>query len=134
MSSTAESVESVVSRFFDAIERGDTATIAELYADDVIVWHNTDDVAQDKAASLALLGHLTSGGATMRYTLEHQTIVGEHVSRRHRVTFDAGEHGSVTMPASLHLVVRDGKVCEIHEYLDSAQTAGVVELLRRMRR
>jgi len=132
--STAESVESVVSRFFDAIERGDMATIAELYADDVVVWHNTDDAAQDKAASLALLGHLTSGGATMRYTLEHQTIVGEHVSRRHRVTFDAGDHGSVTMPASLHLVVRDGKVHEIHEYLDSAQTAGVVELLRRMRR
>ena len=136
MSTPAESAatEAVVARFFDAIEHGDTATIADLYADDVIVWHNTDDVAQDKAASLALLGHLTSGGARMRYTLEHQTVVGEHVSRRHRVTFDAGEHGSVTMPASLHLVVRDGKIHEIHEYLDSAQTTGVVELLRRLRR
>lgn len=132
MDSTAET-EALVARFFDAIERGDIATIDELYADDVIVWHNTDDVAQDKAASLALLGHLTHGGARMRYLLEHQTIVGEHVSRRHRVTFDAGEHGSITMPASLHLVVRDGQIHEIHEYLDSAQTAGVVGLLRALR-
>ncbi len=132
MSTTAET-EAVVARFFDAIERGDVATIAELYADDVIVWHNTDDVAQDKAASLSLLGHLTSGGATMHYTLEHQTVVGEHVSRRHRVTFDAGDHGSITMPASLHLVVRDGRIHEIHEYLDSAQTAGVGALIRKLR-
>lgn len=132
MSSDADT-SAVIDRFFEAIERGDVETIRELYADDVIVWHNTDDVAQDKAASLALLGHLTSGGARMRYTLEHQTIVGEHVARRHRVTFDAGEHGSVTMPASLHLVVRDGQIHEIHEYLDSAQTAGVVGLLRKLR-
>ena len=49
-------VEGVVERFFAAIEAGDRATLDELYANDVEVWHSATGRTVDKATGLAILG------------------------------------------------------------------------------
>lgn len=43
-----------------ALATGDTTELADLYADDVVVWHNNDRLEMTKAASLASIGGLSS--------------------------------------------------------------------------
>ncbi len=44
--------------FFDAIERGDIDAVAACYAEDVVIWHNTDAVETSKAQNLKTLAGL----------------------------------------------------------------------------
>ena len=57
----------VADRFFAAIERGDVDAVADLYPDDVTVWHNYDGLDQTKAESLRTLGWIASHFGPLRY-------------------------------------------------------------------
>ena len=54
-------------RLFAAIEAGDTSTVAELYAPDVKVWHNYDQIEQERDANLATLGWMSRKVSGIRY-------------------------------------------------------------------
>jgi ketosteroid isomerase-like protein len=56
---TRQDTLELADRLFAAIEAGDTATVAELYAPDVKVWHNYDQIEQERDANLAVLGWMS---------------------------------------------------------------------------
>ena len=96
----------VADRFFAAIERGDVDAVADLYSDDVTVWHNYDGLDQTKAESLRTRGWIASHFGQLRYVDE------------------LTHHGRVTrIPASLRAYCRSGRIVRIEEYVDPAPFA-----------
>jgi len=108
---------------FGAIEAGDIDAVAGMWADDVEVWHNTDDVVQTKDQNLAVLQWMVDNTASIEYrdTVRSGTVDG--FVQRHvlHLTFDDGRVAD--LPAAIFVGIRNGKVARIDEYLDSAHVA-----------
>ncbi|MBB4632730.1 DUF4440 domain-containing protein [Sphingosinicella soli] len=43
---TDDDMRTLAKHFFDAVERGDVATLRSFYSDDARIWHNTDEAEQ----------------------------------------------------------------------------------------
>lgn len=67
----------VADRLFRAIEAGDIDAVGTLYASDVEVWHNTDQVAQGRDANLATLGWVMHHLPGLRYTQTRRQATAE---------------------------------------------------------
>jgi len=107
---------------FEAIESKRPDRVAELYADDVEVWHNFSDAVQDKTANLAVLTGLCESVAEIHYDVtERQELDGGRVLQRHVLRCGTGDGREVRIPACIFVTVRDGKIRRIDEYLDTAQ-------------
>ena len=122
-------VERVLDRLFAAIEAGDRGAIADLYADDVQVWHSVTNRAADKAASLAILDWLMAPGVTLSYEAVEQLVLGDRVARRHVLTVTVPGHDAVVMPVAIFLTITDGRIHRIDEYVDAAGTERLFELI-----
>jgi ketosteroid isomerase-like protein len=113
----------LVRRFFEYLSRGDTKAVLDLYADDATVW---------TAGSLAFSGRrskqevaplmegiLSAFPEGLRFTIHGITAEGD------RVAVEAeswGRHANGKIYNNLYhflLVVREGKVHEFKEYLDT---------------
>lgn len=124
-----EQVESVIDRFFAAVEAGDLETVAVLYAPDVRVWHSITRRTANRDESLAILRWLAAPGVQRRYETQEQHVVGERVARRHVVTVTVPGHEPVEMPTAIFLTVRGGRIHAIDEYVDVEGTNRLLEQL-----
>ena len=114
----------VADRLFAGIEAGDTAAVRALYADDAVIWHNTDGVEQAPDDNLRTLGWLVKHCSDIRYTEVRRSATDTGFVQQHvlRLTSPAGE--ALALPACLVVAVDgDGRITRIDEYLDSAQVA-----------
>lgn len=107
-----------IARFFTAIERQDRATIEQLYAPDIEVWHSHTGQTLRRDAALAVLDGLRVPGVRARYELLEQFTAGERTARRHRLHIVIGASAPIIIPASIFLTIRDGRITRIDEYLD----------------
>lgn len=107
---------------FDAIERKDPAAVAELYADDVEVWHNFDDAVQNKQSNLAVLEGLCKHVPEIHYDVTERLLLADgRVMQRHVLRAVLGGGDEVRIPACIFVGVRDGRIVRIDEYLDTTQ-------------
>lgn len=107
---------------FEAIERKDPHAVAELYADDVAVWHNFSNQCQDKAANLAVLTALCENVPEVHYDVtERQLLDDARVMQRHVLRAVIAPDDQVLIPACIFITVRDGRIVRIDEYLDTGQ-------------
>jgi len=113
-------------RFFTAIEAGDTATVAEIYAPDVKVWHNYDQVEQERDANLATLGWMAKKVAGVRYTEVRREILPDGFLQQHVLRGTAPDGSALEVPAILRIYCDDGTVTRIEEYLDTAQVSSLM--------
>ena len=112
---------STAAALFDAIERKDTDAVAALYTDDVQVWHNFSNAAQDKAANLETLAALCRSVPEIRYeVIERLQLDDGRVLQRHVLRGRVGTE-EVLIPACMLITVRDGRISAINEYHDTAQ-------------
>jgi len=108
-------------RFLDAIERADTAAIAQIYAADFRLWANVTGAEITAEENLEILRE----GASLhrRRTYDDRTInTFEHgfmVQYSCNVVTHAGRHSSLW--ACLVAQCKDGKITRIDEYLDSGK-------------
>jgi len=114
----------VADRLFKSIERGDIAAIREIYAPDVIIWHNNDGATQTVDANLAVVGWVVANISEIAYTeiRRHATPTGfvqQHVMRG-RVKASGKE---LRLPACIICDVENGRITRLDEYFDSAQIA-----------
>lgn len=110
-------------RLFGAIVRGDLDAVREIYAPKIEVWHNFDRVAQSLEDNLRVLAWVVKNVRGLRYEEVHRQrtetgFIQEHVLRG---TTHHGE--ALEVAACLVCRVEDGRITQIHEYLDSAQLA-----------
>lgn len=115
-----EAMRALCQRFFDAIERADVATVAEIYADDAVIWHSAENAMSTKDGNLARLAHSTATWPGRRYEdRDVRTFPGGFVQRHRLVREQAGE--TLEAFACILCDVRDGRITRLYEYFDQAQ-------------
>jgi len=111
-------------RFFAAIEAGDIDTVAECYADDVVVWNNLARENSTKADNLKLLTWWHGRVDGIRYEIVERIPCDGGVVQRHVI------HGSVDgdeldVPCCIVFRIADDEITSLHEYLDQAALGNV---------
>lgn len=118
-----QNANTVADAVFDAIERGDTASLASLWADDIEVWHSNDGVVQSKAENLAVLGWVIENTETIEYRDAVRDLTAAGFVQRHVLRLTFGDGRTADLPIAIFASVRDGQVTRIDEYVDSAHVA-----------
>jgi len=108
----------IVSAFFAALESGDIEAIREIYAPDIVVWHNYDQVEQDLEQSLKVLKAFRRTVSDVRYEIIRQADTGDGVLQQHILHGRLSDGRNIAIPAAIYLQVRDGRITRIEEYLD----------------
>lgn len=112
----------VAARLFEHIENKNIDGVAQLYADDVEVWHNFSDASQDKATNLKTLAGLCAGVAEIRYDVQERLVLPDgRVLQRHVLCGRVGDGTEVRIPACMLISIADGCIRRIDEYLDTGQ-------------
>jgi len=110
-------------KFLDALSRGDWDFVEDAYAEDVVIWtpgtmpfsgiHTKDGVADVKAW---LTGVFPDG---LKFTVKSMTAEGD------RVAIEAESYGKHVNGKIYNnqyhflMKIRDGKICELKEYMDT---------------
>jgi ketosteroid isomerase-like protein len=106
----------IAEALIEAIVRGDRAAADELYADDIVVWHNYDRNDRNKRESLDLISALARDYAQVDATdirIDH--LADGYVQRSVFHTVDhAGTRQQVD--AMMRVWVREGRITRIEEY------------------
>ncbi len=115
------SIETVVERFFLAIEQGDVAVLQEIYSDDVEIWHNFSNVGQNKSDNIQNLLRARELAA-LKYEVTQRFVAGDTLVQRHIVQLSPPDRPPSRLFAAIFITVRNGKIVHINEYLDPAQS------------
>lgn len=116
-------IEALANRFFDAIEAGDADTVADCYADNVVIWHNYDRLEQGKADNLKVLKAMIAGFSKRTYGERRLSVVPGGFAQQHVLTAVRNDGKVVSLPAALFCQVANGRITRLDEYFDSAHSA-----------
>lgn len=117
------SANEVADQIFAAIEAGDAATVADLYADDVIVWHNNDGVEQTKEQNLRVLDWLVRNTMSREYRRVRRYEIEGGFVQQHDLHLEFDDGRSADLPACIVVAVANGVITRIDEYLDGMGAA-----------
>jgi ketosteroid isomerase-like protein len=120
-----DQIGALADRIFAAIESGDAETVAAIWADDVVVWHNTDGLEQDKAANLRVLSWMAANTTQRSYRDIRRTVVPGGFVQQHVLHVEFADGRTGDLPAALFVQVADERVTRIDEYLDGAGVAAL---------
>jgi ketosteroid isomerase-like protein len=114
--------DDLLERLFAAIAACDVDSVAELYADDVEVWHNASGRALDREGGLAVLRAFVKRTEAIRYeVLERRHWEGGAVQRHVLHMRIAGaEH---TLDACILFAFAGGRITRVFEYVDGKALA-----------
>ena len=120
----SEGALDLAERLCAALERGDAAAVRELYAPDVVVWHNFDDLEQDRDGNLATLAWMTRTLQGLRYEIVRREAIDGGFLQQHVLHASFADGRAVTLPACIVARVADGRITRIDEYLDPRPVTG----------
>jgi len=121
--SDVAAIEALADRLVAAIEAGDVDGVASIYADDAVIWHNTDQVEQGKADNLAVLGWLVKNTASREYREIRRSIIDGGFVQQHVLHVELADGRAADLPACLIVHVADDHIVRLDEYLDGAAVA-----------
>jgi ketosteroid isomerase-like protein len=116
-------VRAFAKRFFDAIEQGDVATVADSYTADVGIWHNFDDKVQTREENLATLQGMVARISDRQYRDRRVEVFEGGFLQQHVLSGVRKDGSRVSLPACIVCRLRDGRIARLDEYLDSAHVA-----------
>src|SRR5581483_10056304 len=99
-----------VARFFDAIEAGDIDAVAACYADDVVVWHNTDGLSSSKAENLKVLAGFVKHTPFRRYEDRRVAVFPGGFVQQHRLVSARPDGTPLALHAAIVCEVKDGRI------------------------
>jgi len=109
----------VASRLFDAIERGDYATVDGMWADDVLVWHSGDPKDNQRGRALKVIRWFIDVTSTRSYEiLDRQFFDGGFV-QQHLLRARRSDGASIELRVCIVIKVdAKGLITRIDEYFD----------------
>ena len=117
---TEREINILADRLFAAIEAGDLEAVAACYADDAVIWHNTDQADQHKADNLQVLSWLVGHTAVRSYRDIRRTVIDHGFVQQHSLHLGFDDGRTADLPACLVVAVADELIVRIDEYLDGA--------------
>jgi ketosteroid isomerase-like protein len=111
-------------RLFEAIERGDYATVDGMWADDVLVWHSGDEKDNQRPRALKVIRWFMNVTSTRSYEiLDRQFFDGGFV-QQHILRAQRPEGPSIEMRVCIVIKMdAQGLITRIDEYFDPADMA-----------
>ncbi|MDT5108673.1 MAG: hypothetical protein QOE04_4112 [Mycobacterium sp.] len=109
----------VADRLFDAIERGDYATVDGMWADDVLVWHSGDPKDNQRGRALKVIRWFMDVTSTRSYEiLDRQFFDGGFV-QQHLLRARRSDDVSIELRVCIVIKVdAKGLITRIDEYFD----------------
>jgi len=99
----------------------DADAVRSIYAPDARIWHNFDDALQTVEQNIESMHWVHSKLNNLHYDVQDRVVIQDGFVQQHilRGTLASGE------PFALHACavckVKDGRITELREYLDTAQ-------------
>ncbi|MUL80891.1 MULTISPECIES: nuclear transport factor 2 family protein [unclassified Mycolicibacterium] len=117
-------VEDVADRLFAAIERGDRTAVAQLWADDVTVWHAGDAKDNDRARALRVIDWFIGATPERHYdVLDRQFFDGGFV-QQHVLQATGRDGAAIALRVCIVIKVGSrGLIHRIDEYFDPKDIA-----------
>lgn len=114
-----------------AIKARSADQVRALYADDIVVWHGSTGVAQDKDENVGLLDGVFTLTSRLQYDDVRRHEIEGGVVQQHRLTGAFADGGPLPgLEACLVIKVNgDGLITRIDEYFDGSHFAEVWERL-----
>lgn len=124
----SSSEQTLVDRFFIAIEENDMDAVEAIYSPDALIWHNYDPIeartdkslSQSVADNLKLLGALPRLIIDIHYNVWYQEKTGHGFIRQHIVQGTTPDGERVCIPVCVVIEVEAGRIAKLYEYLDSS--------------
>lgn len=121
---TEAEVLALAERFVVAIETVDIETLKSVcYAPDAEIWHNFDQVNQTVEQNLKVLGWMARVLPQRRYEILRRVVIPGGYLQQHVLRGKRPNGEDFAMPACLVVMVKDGRITRLEEYLDPAQAA-----------
>jgi ketosteroid isomerase-like protein len=117
------SVDDVADRIFAAIEAGDAATVASIYADDIVVWHSNDGIEQTKEQNLRVLDWLVRNTTSREYRSVRRYEIDGGFVQQHDLHVVLPDGRTADLPACIVAKVSGDRITRIDEYIDSSAGA-----------
>ena len=119
----AEAMRALAKRFFDAIEAGDIDAVGAIYADDAVIWHNSDGLSNTREENLETLRGFSRFIPERRYLDRRVQVSGEGFSQQHVLSGVRRDGARVSLAACIVCEVKDGRITRLDEYFDTAALA-----------
>jgi ketosteroid isomerase-like protein len=119
----------VAAVLFAAVEAGDIAAVAPLYAPDAVIWHSHTGTTQTAEENVQVLGMVTRRLRNLRYEEVRRQRTERGFVQQHVLRARGPEGQRVELRACIVCDVVDGRITRLDEYLDGAAVARVVSLL-----
>jgi ketosteroid isomerase-like protein len=112
--------DELANRLFAAIEAGEVDTVAALYADDAVIWHNFDGIEQTRDLNLVVLAWMTRNVDRLRYEeIQRRHFEGGFV-QQHVLRGETKTGAQLEVPSCLIVHIDHGRITRVEEYLDTA--------------
>lgn len=119
-----DATRALATRFFDAIEGGDIATMQASFAPDAPIWHNTDEIEVTPEQTARTLSGMLTRIATPTYADRRLNVFPGGFVQQHVLTGTRTHDGVVVrLPCAIVCRVEGGKITRLDEYFDSAHVA-----------
>ncbi|MDQ2638145.1 MAG: nuclear transport factor 2 family protein [Actinomycetota bacterium] len=120
-------VADVADRLFDAIEKGDIATVGQLWSDDVVVW-KVADRDRDKDRALRIITWFLDTTTDRRYEILERKLFDGGFVQQHVLHANGRNGATITMRACIVIKVgTDGRIRRIDEYFDPAEITPLLD-------
>ena len=111
----------IADAMFAAIEACDIDALRDdIYAPDVVVWHNNDGIEQGRDDNLKVLKWMGRNISELRYEQIRRSATATGFVQQHVLRGTAPNGNELDVPACLVVTIDNDRVTRIDEYLDSA--------------
>lgn len=101
-----------------AVAARDIEAVADLYHQDLVVWHSYDNAEQTREENLSSLGAFLLGAKEVRYDEIRRQRTDDGFVQQHILMAELADGPSpAPRPACLVVRVRDGKIHRLDEYI-----------------
>ncbi|MGV9796438.1 nuclear transport factor 2 family protein [Mycobacterium sp. NPDC003449] len=115
----ADAHDEIANRLFEAIERGDKARIAAMWAADVLVWHSGDTRDNARARALRVIDWFIDATGERHYQVLDRRFFDGGFVQQHVLRATGGNGASISLRVCIVIKVgADGLITRIDEYFD----------------
>ncbi|HEX9833812.1 MAG TPA: nuclear transport factor 2 family protein [Mycobacterium sp.] len=124
----SDSAVDVADRLFEAITNSDIATVKQLFAHDVLVWHSGDTRDSARERATRVIQWFIDATTERRYEIFDRQFFDGGFVQQHILHADGRNGRSIQLRVCIVIKVgTDGLITRIDEYFDPADMSGLLD-------